>query len=82
MSMKKIRRRNKDYYRRLIADKRRSGRPVCAVFSSKNAAVSLEETVNAAKSGIDVQLTNRFNKFHELAACVWAFYAHENGWLE
>ncbi len=50
---------------------------VCAVFSSKNAAVSLEETVNAAKSGIDVQLTNRFNKFHELAACVKKYDEHE-----
>jgi len=34
----------------------------CAVFSSKNTAVSLEETVNMAKAGIDVQLSNRFNK--------------------
>ena len=49
----------------------------CAVFSSKNRAVSLEETVNAAKSGIDVQLSNRFNKLTEIAECVKQYDSHE-----
>ena len=50
---------------------------VCCVFSSKNGAISLEESVNAAKSGIDVQLSNRFNKLTELAECVKKYDAHE-----
>lgn len=50
---------------------------VCMVYSSKNAAISLEESVNAAKSGIDVQLTNRFNKLTELAECVKRYDEHE-----
>lgn len=50
---------------------------VCMVMSSKNGAISLEENVNAAKSGIDVQLSNRFNKLHELAACVKKYDEHE-----
>lgn len=50
---------------------------VCFVMSSKNAAISLEENVNAAKSGIDAQLTNRFNKLSELTECVEAYDAHE-----
>ena len=49
----------------------------CCVFSSKNGAISLEESVNAAKSGIDVQLSNRFNKLSELAECVKKYDAHE-----
>lgn len=43
---------------------------LCMVMSSKNGAISLEENVNTAKSGIDVQLSNRFNKLNELASCV------------
>ena len=50
---------------------------VCMVYSSKNAAISLEESVNAAKSGIDVQLVNRFNKLTELAECVKKYDEHE-----
>lgn len=50
---------------------------VCCVFSSKNGAISLEESVNAAKSGIDVQLSNRFNKLTELAECVKKYDEHE-----
>ena len=50
---------------------------VLAVMSSKNGAISLEESVNAAKSGIDVQLANRFNKLTELAECVKQYDAHE-----
>ena len=49
----------------------------CFVFSSKNTAISLEENVNAAKSGIDVQLSNRFNKLTEIAECVKQYDAHE-----
>ena len=49
----------------------------CMVFSSKNKAISLEETVNTAKSGIDVQLSNRFNKLTEIAECVKQYDAHE-----
>lgn len=49
----------------------------CCVMSSKNGAISLEESVNAAKSGIDVQLANRFNKLTELAECVKQYDAHE-----
>lgn len=50
---------------------------VCCVMSSKNGAISLEESVAAAKSGIDVQLSNRFNKLNELAECVKRYDAHE-----
>lgn len=50
---------------------------LCIVMSSKNGAISLEEQVNTAKSGIDVQLSNRFNKLHELAACVKKYDEHE-----
>ena len=50
---------------------------LCMVMSSKNGAISLEENVNAAKSGIDVQLSNRFNKLHELAAYVKKYDEHE-----
>lgn len=50
---------------------------VCMVYSSKNGAISLEESVNAAKSGIDVQLVNRFNKLTELAECVKKYDEHE-----
>lgn len=50
---------------------------LCMVMSSKNSAISLEEQVNTAKSGIDVQLSNRFNKLHELAACVKKYDEHE-----
>ena len=50
---------------------------VCLVYSSKNGAISLEESVNAAKSGIDVQLVNRFNKLTELAECVKKYDEHE-----
>ena len=50
---------------------------LCMVMSSKNGAISLEENVNAAKAGIDVQLSNRFNKLHELAACVKKYDEHE-----
>ena len=49
----------------------------CCVFSSKNTAISLEETVNTAKSGIDVQLSNRFNKLTEIAECVKQYDSHE-----
>ena len=50
---------------------------LCMVMSSKNGAISLEENVNAAKSGIDVQLSNRFNKLHELAAVIKNYNEHE-----
>ena len=40
------------------------------MMSSKNEAISIEESVRAAQSGIDVQLANRFNKLTELAECV------------
>ena len=50
---------------------------LCALMSSRNGAINLEEQVNAAKSGIDVQLSNRFNKLHELAACVKKYDEHE-----
>lgn len=50
---------------------------ICGVMSSKNGAISLEESVNAAKSGIDVQLSNRFNKLTELAECVKQYDKHE-----
>jgi len=43
---------------------------ICCIMSSKNGAISLEESVSTAKSGIDVQLSNRFNKLNELAECV------------
>ena len=39
---------------------------LCMLMSSRNGAINLEEQVNTAKSGIDVQLSNRFNKLHEL----------------
>ena len=50
---------------------------LCMVMPSKNTAINLEEEVNTAKSGIDVQLSNRFNKLHELAACVKKYDEHE-----
>ena len=50
---------------------------LCMVMSSKNGAISLEENVNKAKSDIDVQLSNRFNKLHELAKCVKKYDEHE-----
>ena len=50
---------------------------ICIVQSSKNSAISLEETVNSAKSDIDVQLTNRFNKLTELTECVKQYDKHE-----
>lgn len=50
---------------------------LCCVMSSRNGAINLEEQVNTAKSGIDVQLSNRFNKLHELAACVRKYDEHE-----
>ncbi len=50
---------------------------LCIVMSSKNGAINLEEQVNTAKSGIDVQLSNRFNKLHELATCVKKYNEHE-----
>jgi len=46
-------------------------------ISSKNSAISLEESVNTAQSGIDVQLSNRFNKLSELAECVKQYDSHE-----
>lgn len=49
---------------------------VC-LFSSQNSAINLEEEVKTAQSGIDVQLSNRFNKLHELAACVKKYDEHE-----
>jgi len=54
----------------------------CCVMGSRNGAVALEEEVNAAKSAIDVHLTTRFDKLHELAACVKKYDAHEAGTLE
>lgn len=48
-----------------------------AVIGSKNTAISLEESVNTAQSGIDVQLSNRFNKLTELAECVKKYDSHE-----
>lgn len=54
----------------------------CCVMSSKNGAISLEEEVNAAKSAIDVHLSNRFNKLHELAGCVKRYDEHESKTLE
>lgn len=50
---------------------------LCCVMSSQNGAIGLEETVKSAQSAIDVQLTNRFNKFHELAECVKKYDEHE-----
>lgn len=50
---------------------------VCIVASSRNGAISLEENVNITKSGIDVQLSNRYNKLLELAACVKKYDDHE-----
>lgn len=50
---------------------------VCGVMGSKNGAISLEESVHAARSGIDVQLSNRFNKLTELAECVRKYDEHE-----
>lgn len=50
---------------------------ICGVMSSKNGAISLEESVAASKSGIDVQLSNRFNKLTELAECVKQYDDHE-----
>ena len=47
------------------------------IISSKNSAISLEENVNTAQSGIDVQLSNRFNKLTELAECVKQYDTHE-----
>jgi LemA protein len=47
------------------------------VMGSKNTAISLEETVNTAQSGIDVQQANRFNKLTELAECVKKYDEHE-----
>lgn len=47
------------------------------VMSSKNGAISLEESVKTAQSGIDVQLSNRFNKLTELAECVRKYDEHE-----
>lgn len=55
---------------------------VCCVMGSKNGAISLEEEVNTAKSAIDVHLTNRFNKLHELAGCVKKYDEHEASTLE
>lgn len=48
----------------------------CAVCA-RNSAVTLEEAVGTAQSGIDVQLSNRFNKLTELAACVKKYDEHE-----
>ena len=50
---------------------------ICGIMSSKNGAINLEEQVKTAQSGIDVQLSNRFNKLHELAACVKKYDEHE-----
>lgn len=50
---------------------------ICCIMSSKNGAISLEESVSTAKSGIDVQLSNRFNKLNELAECVKKYDSHE-----
>ena len=50
---------------------------LCMLMSSRNGAINLEEQVNTSKSGIDVQLSNRFNKLHELAACVKKYDEHE-----
>lgn len=50
----------------------------CSIMSSKNGAIGLEEEVNAAVSAIDTHLTARFNKLHELAACVKKYDAHES----
>jgi LemA protein len=47
------------------------------VMNSKNTAISLEESVNTAQSGINVQLSNRFNKLTELAECVKQYDSHE-----
>lgn len=50
---------------------------LCGVMSSKNGAINLEETVKTAASDIDGKLTNRFNKFKELAQCVKKYDEHE-----
>ena len=50
----------------------------CMVMSSKNGAIGLEEQVNTAVSAIDIHLSNRFNKLHELAACVKKYDKHES----
>ena len=47
------------------------------VVNSRNTAISLEESVQTAKSDIDVQLSNRFNKLTELAECVKKYDEHE-----
>ena len=48
----------------------------CSI-SYRNTAISLEESVQTAKSDIDVQLSNRFNKLTELAECVKRYDKHE-----
>ena len=50
----------------------------CSIMSSKNGAIGLEEEVNTAISAIDSHLTTRFNKLHELAACVKKYDKHES----
>ena len=48
----------------------------CCV-ATNNKAIRLEESVQTAKSDIDVQLQNRFNKLTELAGCVKKYDEHE-----
>ena len=47
------------------------------VFSFRNNAVMFEENVKTANSGIDAQLTTRYNKLLELAQCVKRYDEHE-----
>jgi LemA protein len=49
----------------------------CAV-TTRNTAVMLEENVKTAKSGIDTQLTTRYNKLLELAQVIKAYDKHES----
>ena len=52
---------------------------LCMLMSSRNGAINLEEQVNTSKSGIDVQLSNRSNKLHELAACANVYGGIQGG---
>ena len=50
---------------------------VVCLFSSRNSAIGLEEEVRTANSAVETHLSNRFNKLHELAACVKKYDEHE-----
>lgn len=61
------------------------GISLIAVFSVngyRNSAISLEETVNTAKSDVDTQLQRRVNILTELSQCVKQYDSHEATTLE